>query len=268
MFGGFGTDDTTEHDVESRWHKVRGFGVHSRWSRAAHRFAAPNVVLVHGLVVASRQTAPLIRHLGPQFPVASPDLPGFGRSDKPRQVLTIPDLADALAEWMDQAGIGSAVLIGNSLGCQIAVECALRHPDRVMALVLQGPTPDPSRRSPAKIIAMNFWNGWREASTGIGDAIDRLQTGPWRAVRTALNMLADPIEDKLPKVQVPTMVIRGAKDPVVTMAWAQKVTRLLPKGILRVVPGAAHTMVAVAALEITRIVTPFIRNVADAAKTR
>src|SRR3712207_6887962 len=51
-----------------------------------------------------------------------PDLPGFGRSTKPPKVLTIPDLADALAAWMAEAGLGRAALVGNSLGCQIRSE--------------------------------------------------------------------------------------------------------------------------------------------------
>jgi 2-hydroxy-6-oxonona-2,4-dienedioate hydrolase len=62
-------------------------------------------------------------------------------------VLDVPELADALAAWMTSLGIGPAVLIGNSLGCQILVELALRHRERVKCLVLQAPTPDPAARS-------------------------------------------------------------------------------------------------------------------------
>jgi 2-hydroxy-6-oxonona-2,4-dienedioate hydrolase len=53
-------------------------------------------------------------------------------------------------------------------------------------------------------------------------------------------------------------VVRGARDPVAPQRWVEEATRLLPRGELRVVPGAAHTMVAVAALELTRVVRPFL----------
>lgn len=258
MWAGVGSDDTREAGLESTWHRVRGLDMHSRRACLRPRHVAPPVVLVHGQVVSSRYMTPLLRRLGREFPVACPDLPGFGRSDKPRRVFEINELADALAAWMEEADIDGAVLLGNSLGCQIAVECALRHPERVIALVLQAPTPDPSLRSAGMKVVANVINGWREESPGIGPMLDYLQAGPLRAIRTARFMLADPIEDKLAKVQIPTLVIRGAKDTVVTQGWAESAARLLPRGELRVVPGAAHTMVTVAALELTRLATAFI----------
>src|SRR3712207_7271813 len=52
------------------------------------------------------------------------------RSDKPRRVLPIPELADALAAWMEAAGLRRTSLVGNPLGCEILVELALCHPER------------------------------------------------------------------------------------------------------------------------------------------
>ena len=65
----------------------------------------------------------------------TPDLPGFGESTKPRHVLTLPELADCLYSWMRARGIERAMLIGNSFGCQILAELALRHPEMVDRLV-------------------------------------------------------------------------------------------------------------------------------------
>ncbi len=105
------------------------------------------VVLVHGLGVSSRYMRPLARHLATDLRVHAPDLPGFGRSGKPRRVLSIPELADWLAAWMEAAGLRRAALVGNSLGCEILVELVLRHPERVERLVLQGRTPEPGART-------------------------------------------------------------------------------------------------------------------------
>jgi 2-hydroxy-6-oxonona-2,4-dienedioate hydrolase len=52
----------------------------------------------------------------------APDLPGFGRSSKPRKVLEMVELADALAAWMARIGLPRAAMIGNSMGCQVIVE--------------------------------------------------------------------------------------------------------------------------------------------------
>ena len=111
--------------------------------------ARPAVVLVHGMVVSSRYMAPLAEHLAPRANVYAPDLPGYGQSYKPWPVLSVPELADALAAWMNRRNIERAHFVANSFGCQVLVELALRHPMRIDRLVLQGPTADPAPRSAA-----------------------------------------------------------------------------------------------------------------------
>ena len=130
-----------------RWITVGGLRIHYRvWSGHGPVGRLP-VVLVHGFGVSSRYMVPLGEALARDFRVYAPDLPGFGRSEQPADVLDISGLAEALASWMAALGLGPAVLIGNSLGCQVIVEVALRHSERVACLVLQGPTPDPAARS-------------------------------------------------------------------------------------------------------------------------
>jgi pimeloyl-ACP methyl ester carboxylesterase len=129
---------------------IDGLQVHYRVSTSAIPAKRPPIVLVPGYGMSSRYMVPLAEVLACDFRVYAPDLPGFGRSDKPKRALDIPELADALAAWMSALGLGPAVLIGNSLGCQILIEAALRHGERVACLILQGPTPDPAARSAAR----------------------------------------------------------------------------------------------------------------------
>src|SRR3982751_3131372 len=105
------------------------------------------VILVHGMVISSRYMVPTAERLAPLCDVYAVDLPGYGKSAKPARVLSLAELADALAAWMKAAGLEKAHLVGNSFGCQIIVEFALRHPARVNRIVLQGPTVDPEARS-------------------------------------------------------------------------------------------------------------------------
>jgi 2-hydroxy-6-oxonona-2,4-dienedioate hydrolase len=111
-------DITTQ--PESRWAPVVGLRVHARvWDPAAPA-DAPRVVLVHGIGVASRDFAGLGARLAPDARVYAVDLPGFGESDKPARLLTIPDQAEILANWMDALDLAPAMLLANSVGCQIA----------------------------------------------------------------------------------------------------------------------------------------------------
>ena len=200
-------------------------------------------MLVHGLVISSRYMVPLARALASDFPVYAPDLPGFGESDKPRRVLGVPELAEALHAWMRALGLPRAALVANSFGCQIAAELAARHPGAVDRLVLQGPTVDADARSLPVQVWRTLRNGRTEpAALGRISAVDYAKAGLGRAVRTTRAMMRDRIEDKLPRIKAPTLVVRGSRDPVVPRAWAERVARSLPDGRLVVVEGGTHTL--------------------------
>ena len=132
----------------------RGVSLHARtWRGKAEPGRLP-AVLVHGLGLSSRYLIPLGRRLGALgYDGLAPDLPGFGRSPRPAGTSwpaapNVREQTEQLLAWMDAAGIDRAVLFGNSMGVQVAVELAVRHPERVASLILEGPTPDPVYRSP------------------------------------------------------------------------------------------------------------------------
>lgn len=201
------------------------------------------VVLVHGLGMSSRYMMPLARCLAPDFPVYVPDLPGFGRSDKPREILTVVQLADALAAFMDAMGLGRAAFMGNSLGCEILVEFALRYPERVERLVLQGPTPDPKDRSALqKVVFLPVTGFFERWSLGWVALSDYLRSGIPRCIGTFRAMIANRIEHKLPSVEAPTLIVWGTRDYIVPRRSAERFAQLVPNGRLVVVPGAAHGM--------------------------
>ena len=71
---------------------------------------------------------------------------------------------------------------------------------------------------------------------------DYWQCGLRRLIGTFRYALQDRIEEKLPYVRVPTLVVRGGKDPIVPQRWCEEAVRLLPQGRLVVIPGAGHTV--------------------------
>src|SRR5829696_5903178 len=121
--------------------------MHARASGSSELKSRVPVVLVHGLVVSSRYMVPTAERLATHHPVFAPDLPGFGRSENPTRVLDVSGLSDALSAWMGGVGLERAMLIGNSFGCQIIADLAVRHPEHIERAILQGPTMDPRGRS-------------------------------------------------------------------------------------------------------------------------
>jgi pimeloyl-ACP methyl ester carboxylesterase len=209
--------------------------------------------------MSSRYMVPLAKCLGRQVRVLAPDLPGFGLSDKPRRALRVAEQADALAAWMEVAGLRRAVLVGNSLGCEILVEFGVRYPDRVLGLVLQGPTPDPEALDPFHQIGLFFVTGlFERPSLGWVALTDYLRSGVKRYFDTFRDMTANRIEGKLPLLRAPTLVVWGTRDFLVPRRSAERVARLLPAGRLVVVSGAAHGMNYSHPGKLARCVTEFL----------
>jgi pimeloyl-ACP methyl ester carboxylesterase len=216
------------------------------------------IVLVHGLS-SSRSLKPLIRALGTRRPVFAPDLPGFGMSDQPIHPLDIPGLADALRRWMFDNQLAPAIVIGVSFGCQVAIDLAAHQPAAVDRLVLVGPTADPDARSLARLAFRWARNAPRSsprlAPTVVHDFID---AGPWRSVHTLRRALEDPVEEKLSKIEAPTLIVRPERDHLVPEAWTKRVADRIPDSELVVLPKAGHSIGPRVAARLTALLVPFL----------
>lgn len=247
--------------LESRWTTVQGYSLHWRVSVDPVPACAPAVVLVHGYGVSSRYMVPTARLLAPHYCVYAPDLPGWAKSPKPAHVLDLPELADVLVAWMEAVGLDRAAMIGNSMGCQIIVDAAVRYPERIDRTVLIGPTVDPQNRTVLQQASRILLDMLFEApSQPFLVAWDYLVFGPRQAWRTAQYALADRIEEKLPRVQIPTLVVRGEYDPIAPQRWADEAARLLPWGQLVVIRGVGHTVNYSAPEKLVRVVRPFLSD--------
>lgn len=187
----------------------------------------PPVVLVHGWGISSGYLMPLADSLAGEARVFAPDLPGHGRSDHDSRPLTIGELAQALAAWMDARSLTTALLVGHSMGCQIAVEVALARPDLVCALVLAAPTSDPAARTTGRQLVRALMNSpFERPSLAARAAVDYARAG-LAVLRTEMReMITHRIEERLPRLSVPSAVVRGAHDALVPQRWAETVAQL------------------------------------------
>jgi pimeloyl-ACP methyl ester carboxylesterase len=202
----------------------------------------PPVVLVHGYGISGQYMLPLAKVLASSCSVFAPDLPGHGRSEPSAGPLGIAGLADALGDWLDVIGLERPALVANSMGCQIVTEVAVRRPERVGPMVLVGPTIDPRRRSARHQIFGALRDSAREPALLIALA-GREWAGNLGQLRTlARSVLADRIEQRLPAIEQPTIVVHGEQDGLVSREWAEEVAELLPRGRLVVVPGEPHAI--------------------------
>ena len=183
--------------------------------------------LVHGLGVGQTYFDPLARELdGPRL---RPEL---------REPRSIPELASEIEAQLDTP----AIIVANSMGCQIATTLAVRRPELVQALVLLGPTVDPSARSILRHSFRLALDAWFEPPKLTGIVLrDYFRHGPARLVQQARYALDDMIEERLPAIEAPALVLRGARDPLCPAAWAQQAAVLL-RSRLVTIAGAGHAV--------------------------
>jgi pimeloyl-ACP methyl ester carboxylesterase len=218
-----------------------------------------DVVLIHGMIVSGNYMMPLARRIAADFRVYVPDFPGYGRSDRPEEILNLTQLADALADWMDGNNLAKTSLIANSFGCQVAAEFSVRYPAKIDRLILQGPTVDPNARTFLKQLIRLKINSFRESkSVGMISAKDYHSAGIKRVIQTIRLTLKDRVEEKLPYIQAPTLIVRGNLDPVVPDQWAREATSLLPRGELKIIEGAAHTLNYSEPDKFAEVIKPFL----------
>ena len=239
----------------SRRVAIGGLHLHIR-ERAGHGRAW---VLLHGLAVSHRYLMPTATAL--PGPVSVPDLPGFGLSARPIRAYDTEQHAEVVARWMTEAGVAGACLLANSYGCQVAVELAVRRPELVAALILVGPTVDPAARSvPGQFgrwVRDVLLEDPREAMILAADVRD---AGLRRVYRTLRHSVRHRIDPRLPRVAAPTLVLRGARDPIAPARWVTEAAALAPDGAAGTVPRAAHNAITTAGPAVAAQALAFVRR--------
>lgn len=197
-------------------------------------------VLLHGLGMGRTVFVGLTAELAALGRVYAVDLPGYGQAPEPPRTLTMERHADLIAAFLRSRGGRRAVVVGHSMGSQIAAEIAARHPDLVEAAVLMAPTVDARART------------WHQQALRLGRDLLRenprvLFIGAREYARSWPNfprelraVLAHSPERAYANVKAPALVMRGQKDPVAPREWCEVVTAMLPDGEYTEIPGHRH----------------------------
>jgi pimeloyl-ACP methyl ester carboxylesterase len=243
-------------------------GFTSRWLSAAgvrthYRVAGPPggtpVVLLHGLAVSHRYLMPTARVIARTHPVYVPDLPGFGLSGKPATVYDVTMHARHVAAFAAALELPPACVVGNSFGAEVAAALAADHPGVAAAVVLVGPTTDRAARTRTRQIGRWLLDvpreDFRQAPILLRDVRD---AGLRRVFRTLGHSVRHRMEQTLRRVDVPVLLIRGARDPIAPPRWLTELAGGQPDTTIVTVPGAAHNAVTTAGPEVAALTLSFI----------
>jgi pimeloyl-ACP methyl ester carboxylesterase len=188
------------------------------------------VILVPGLAVAGylRGTADALLEQGWRCHLLRPPgWPGADRASDPPPT-AVPDLGAAVAGWIEQRE-GRVVLVGQSIGGQIAAHAAALSPQKVRLLVLQGPTVDPSYRTVARLLVRWLRNApYERASLAVSQLPEWWTVGPRRVRRLLRACLDDSLRDTLSRVCCPVQVVVGDRDRMARRSWVVQLSERAP----------------------------------------
>lgn len=255
------------------------------------------VVLVHGFPQSSREWSHVMPLLEPHARVIAPDLRGAGRSEAPDSPYRLDTMCGDLAELLDALGIERAVVVGHDIGALGALALAMDRPERVSHLVVLSVPPMYVKVSPALLRhARHTWYQYALAMPGLGERLlgggeqrlprwllstsavrggaserdreayiarlrepDRARAGTrtYRqlVVPELMRMLRGGYRDRLPTM--PTLVLYGADDPLVSLAVLDDVERYASSIRVEELPGTGHWVVDEQPGEVARRILDF-----------
>jgi pimeloyl-ACP methyl ester carboxylesterase len=101
---------------------------------------APAMLLLHGFPTAGHMFRDVIPQLADRFRLVAPDLPGFGQSGMPPRSIfcyTFENLANAIDRFTEVIGLHRFAIYAFDYGAPVGFRLAVRHPDRITAIVSQ-----------------------------------------------------------------------------------------------------------------------------------
>lgn len=258
--------------LSSQWVEVQGARTHYLTAGSGEP-----VFLLHGGGTDSASLSwklpigPLAEH----FHVFAPDWPGYGESDRPAIAYTMEYYIGFLRSLLDALGVAQASLVGASMGGGIALGFALQFPERMRRLVLvdsyglQATAPGhrasyllvhipglvkftwaltKGSRALARASLQSLFHDPSKVSEelveevlvelkkpGTGKAFLSFQKSEvlWSGLRTVYL-------DRLQEIRAPTLIVHGAEDRLVPVAWARLAHERIQGSYLHIIPNCGH----------------------------
>lgn len=238
--------------------------VRGLWFEVEDHGSGVPVLLLHGFPLSSAIWDPLRPALAGLARLVTPDLRGFGGSDKPATGYGMAELAEDVAALTEVLGLDRFVLGGHSMGGYVALRLAAALPGRLAGLILidtraDADPPETAARRAAALAAIDRDGGARYLDEFVPGLVapSTLERAPrlvaeLRAIAAAVpdHVLAGcqagmrdrpDSRDLLPRLDLPALVLVGAEDAITPPEVAGAMAAALPRAALVVIPGAGHT---------------------------
>src|SRR5215469_10465178 len=237
------------------------------------------LLLCNGFGARLELLQPFVDALDPQRAIIRFDMPGLGGSPAPALPYHLATTAPLLSGLLDQLGYQQADVLGISWGDGLAHQFALRCPDRVRRLVLVATAPGtlmvpgyprillrvltPRRHRdpgyPARIAGELFGGSTREDPAPARDLLHAVtRPGPaWGSFYQLISLAGWTSLPRLRRLRRPTLILAGDDDPIIPLANARIMHRLMPRSELHIYQGG-HLDLVLEAERIAAVVEAFL----------
>jgi len=241
-------------NIQSKSIKVNGLDV--------HYYAAGQgepLVVIHGGGGDARSWWKNIAELAVNYTVYAPDLPGFGGSQPLGDSYYIPELSEFLGKFAASLGLERFHLVGHSLGGGIALNYALKSPNRVKKLVLVSSLclgreiafwvrlmslPALVRSIGAGTIAV--LKGIKWLFEQLNPAVYIMPLSPASVTVggniTTFKQQTLVLDTRLAEIRVPTLLVWGERDPIVPVRHAYEAAKVIPDCRVKVFEKRGHNV--------------------------
>jgi pimeloyl-ACP methyl ester carboxylesterase len=218
------------------------------------------ILLIHGFGESLTTWRAVFDPLAARAKVVAIDLPGFGASQKPDTLYSLAAQTERLSRFIDRWTPGPLIVMGHSMGGELAASLALARPDRIGLVVLVAPAGYRiglgwiiDTMYPRKAATVGRYLGLRSFITPIHDpgwlaepdsTANYDLTGDPRYTRAAARVLQEfdfvALRDRFRELPQPTLLVWGGNDPVVPFAAGDSIARLIPCVRFAPLPTAFH----------------------------
>jgi len=211
----------------------------------------PVLVLLHGMFGAAHNWKECAEQLGRSWEVRTPELPVW---DMPRSETGVHSLVAHVERLIDSEGIEQAAVAGNSLGGHIALELALRRPDKVAALVLmgssglferglEGQAPRRPTREWVRAKMREVFFDEAHVTESLVEEVHRTISDPLRImkiIRMAKSAKQGNMAGVLHAIRCPVLLVWGEEDEITPVVSAHEFKRHIPHAELEFISRCGH----------------------------
>ena len=203
------------------------------------------LVLVHGFLGSSDMWQPQINFFKKDFRVITPDLPGFGKSNKLKSLSSIQSIAKLLLENLQKKRINKFHLLGHSMGGMIAQVLAANFPNRIKTLTsVMSTTFAPHLPPPSSAAEDNLRDlAGGEAEASREELMRQRGFHPESMERHLMAIFKT--GDRTQEVQTitaPTLVLHGSEDTLIPPAHGVHIAEQIAGAKFVLIDGMGHNL--------------------------